>query len=123
MTEAARVVLVRDRDPPVAADRGQPVGDVVLALVAQAGHEGVVGLEVALDRRLAPARHDDDVVDPGTERLVDDDLDRRRVTDRHQFLRDRLGHGEEPGAQTCGGDDSGANVHVPECTAAGKPIS
>ena len=109
----ARVVLVGDRDPPVATDAGEPVGGVVVALVAQHRDDVVVALEVALDRRLGVAADDDDVIDPGPQRLVDDELDRRRVADRHQLLGHRLGRWEEPGARSGSRDDRTAHLHRP----------
>ena len=87
------------------------------ALGPDRSDEFVVGREVAFDRRLVAAADDHDVIDPRSERLVDDDLDRRRVTDRHQFLRDGLGRREEPSTQTGGGNDGTTDLHTPHATA------
>ena len=51
------------------------------------------------------------MIDPGTERLVDHDLERRLVADREKFLRNRLRGGEEPGAHSGGGNDGTAHLH------------
>ena len=111
VAEALRLVLVDDRHPPVTADRAEPLGDLGLALRLERTDQGVVGTEVGLDRRLVAAAHHDDVVDPGTERLVDHDLQRRLVADREQFLRNGLRRGEETGAHSGGGNDGTAHLH------------
>ena len=75
----------------------EPVGELVVAGVRELGDHVGRRLEVGLDRRLGAAADDDDVIDPGAERLVDDELERRRVADRHQLLRHGLGGREEAG--------------------------
>ena len=45
------------------------------------------------------------MVDAGAERLVDDQLQHRRVADRQQLLGHRLGRRQEPGAHAGGGND------------------
>jgi hypothetical protein len=108
-----RLVLVGDRHPPVAPDAGEPIGGVVVALVAQHRDQGVVTLEVALDRRFGVIADDDDVLDPGAQRLVDDELDRRRVADRHQLLGDSLRRRQEPRTRSGSRDDRTAHLHRP----------
>ena len=53
------------------------------------------------------------MVDAGAERLVDDELQGRRVTDRQQLLGDCLGRREEPGPHPGGGDHGAADLHGP----------
>ena len=67
-------------------------------------------VEVVLDRLLAPAGDDEDVVDPGPHGLLHHVLDGRLVDDRQHLLGLRLGGGQEPGAQAGGGDDGLAHV-------------
>ena len=54
------------------------------------------------------------MVDAGAERLVDDDLQGRRVTDRQQLLGDRLDGGQEAGAHAGGRDHCAAYLHGPD---------
>ena len=111
MAEALRLVLIDDRRPPVTTDRAETLGDVDLALRLERADQRVVGAEVRLDRRLVAAAHHDDVIDPGAERLVDHDLQRRLVADREQFLRNGLGGGEETSAHSGCGNDGTAHLH------------
>ena len=64
-------------------------------------------------RRLAAAADDDDVIDSGAQRLVDDELQRRCVTDRQQLLGDRLRRGEEPCPHPGSRDHGAADLHAP----------
>ena len=66
-------------------------------------------VEVILDRVLAAAGDEDDVVDAGRDRLLDAVLDDRLVDERQHFLRLRLGGGQEAGAEAGGGEDRLAN--------------
>jgi len=68
-------------------------------------------IEVILDRLLAPSRDDQDVGEPGADRLLDDELDRRRVDQRQHLLGHGLGGRQEPGAEAGGGDDGLAHLH------------
>ena len=111
VAEATGMVLVDDRRPPVRADAADPLGELATALrLERLDHFGTV-LEVRLDAGLRLARHDDDVVDAGAERLVDDDLQQRGVADRQQLLRHRLGGRQEPGSHPGRGNDSTTNSH------------
>ncbi|PAV92554.1 hypothetical protein WR25_08362 [Diploscapter pachys] len=58
-------------------------------------------VEMVFERVLAPARNEDDLLDPRLERLVHRILDQRLVDDRQHFLRHRLGRRQEPGAEAC----------------------
>jgi hypothetical protein len=63
-------------------------------------------VEVILDRVLAAAGDQQDVVDAGRDRFFDAVLDDRLVHERQHFLGLRLGGGEESGAETRGREDS-----------------
>ena len=69
-------------------------------------------VEVVLDRVLAAAGDEDDVVDARGDRLFDAVLDDRLVDERQHFLRLGLGRGEEPGAEAGGRKHGFANVSV-----------
>ena len=66
-------------------------------------------VEVILDRVLAAAGDDDDVVDAGLDRFLDAVLNDRLVDEDQHFLRLRLGRGKEAGAETRGGEDGFAD--------------
>ena len=70
-------------------------------------------VEVVLDRVLAAAGDQDDVVDAGGDRLLDAVLDDRLVDERQHFLGLRLGSGQKPRAESGGGEDRLANVLRP----------
>ena len=53
--------------------------------------ELVIDVEIILDDRLAAPRHEDEMLDPGLDRLVDDMLQNRCVDDGQHFLRHALG--------------------------------
>ena len=63
-----------------------------------------------LDHRLAPSGDEDEMLDAGRLRLVDDVLHHRPVDDRQHFLRHRLGGGQEPRAETGDGKDGFADA-------------
>ncbi len=111
VAEAFRVVLVDDVDTPVAPDRTQPFGGVRLAFGFERVDERLVGGEVGVEGRLRTAADDHDVVAPGSERLVDDQLDRRPIADREQLLRNGFRCRKETGSQTGRRDDSTAYLH------------
>ena len=111
VAEPAGLILVDDRRPPVGADAADPFGQLVTALGLQCLDHVRAVLEVGLDTGLGAVGHDHDVVDPGPERLIDDDLQQRRVTDREQLFGNRLGGREETGSQPGRGDDGALNTH------------
>src|SRR5665213_183828 len=80
----------------------QPVG---VPLGAKRLFEFVVAVEVVLERPLAAARDHQDVVEPGSDGLLDDVLDRRLINDRQHLFRRRLRGRQEAGAETGGRDD------------------
>jgi hypothetical protein len=61
-------------------------------------------VEVVFDGALAPARDQQNVVEACCDGLFHDILNRRLVDDRQHLLGRRLGRGQEPCSQSCGGD-------------------
>ena len=59
---------------------------------------------MVLDHGLVAAGDEDEVLDAGLARLVDDVLDERPVDDRQHFLRHGLGRRQEPGAEAGDGE-------------------
>jgi hypothetical protein len=66
-------------------------------------------VEIVLDDRLAAAGHENQMLDAGFERLIDDILDDRLVHHRQHLLRNRLGRGKETGPETCNGENGFAD--------------
>ena len=62
-------------------------------------------VEMVLDHALVAAGDEDEMLDAGLARFVDDVLDQRPVDDGEHFLRHRLGGGQEAGAQTGDGEN------------------
>ena len=58
-----------------------------------------LAVEMVLDDALVAARDEDEMLDAGRARLVDDVLDDRPVDDGQHFLRHRLGGGQEARAE------------------------
>src|ERR1044072_1570760 len=69
----------------------------------------VLQIEIVPDRILVAAGDEDEVLDAGFARLVDDELDRRTIHDGEHLLRDRLGGGEEAGTETSHREDGFAD--------------
>ncbi len=67
-------------------------------------------VEMVFDRVLAASRHQDDVVDPGGDRLFDAVLNDRLVDERQHFFRLRFGRRKEARAQAGGGKNGFADV-------------
>ena len=84
------------------ADPAEPLG---VALGLQRRLELPVAVEVVLDRVLVPPGHEQHVVQPGRDGLLDDVLDGRLVDDRQHLLGSGLGRRQEPGAETRDRDD------------------
>ncbi len=115
MAEAERLLLAREADR---AGRG-PFADEflegrLLVALAKRRLELESQIEVILDRRLAAAGDHDEVLDARRPGLVHRVLDDRTVDHRQHLLRNRLGRGEKPGAQTGDGEHGGteAGGHV-----------
>ena len=60
------------------------------------GVEFLVAIEVFLDRRLSPARDEDELLDPRRPRLLDRILDKRLVDHRQHHLGHRLARRQKP---------------------------
>ena len=70
-------------------------------------------VEMVLDHALVAAGDEDEMLDAGLPRLVDDVLDQRPVHDRQHFLGHGLGGGQESGAKSCHRENRFANrFHV-----------
>ena len=92
---AGEAGLARPRLQPLQA--GQLV---VLAALRQRVVELELDVEMVFDDRLVAAGDEDEMLDAGLARLVDDILDDRPVDDRQHLLGDGLGGGQEPRAKT-----------------------
>ena len=79
-------------------------------------------VEVILDHALVAAGDEDEMLDAGLARLVNDVLDQRPIEHRQHFLGHRLGRGEEPGAQP-GHGKNGFAVEMPGKAIASKCLA
>ena len=61
-------------------------------------------VEMVLDDALVAAGDEDEMLDAGVPRLVDDMLNDRTVDDGQHLLGHRLGRGQEAGAEPCHGE-------------------
>ena len=69
------------------------------------------GVEVVLDRALVPAGHEDDLLEPGGDRLLHYVLNGGLVHERQHLLGLGLRGGQEPGAEPRGREDGLAHCH------------
>lgn len=121
MAESSGLVLVDDGRPPIRADAADAVRQFDPALRLERRDDRRVRLEVGLDAWLEPAGDDHDVIDAGPERLVDHELQQRRIADGKQLLRKSFGGGQEPGTEPGRRDHRATNNHghlTPEWTTA-----
>ena len=65
---------------------------------------------MVLDHALVAPGDENEMLDPGLARLVDDVLHDRAVDDGEHLLRDRLRGGEKTGAETGDGEDGFADA-------------
>ena len=79
--------------------RQQPRDRRVLLALAQRALELELAVEMVLDHALVAAGDEDEMLDAGLARLVDDVLDQRPVDHRQHLLRHGLGGGQEAGAE------------------------
>jgi hypothetical protein len=79
------------------------------SLFLQLGLELEVAVEMFFDRAFALADDHEDIRHAGTDGFLDDMLNRRGVDDGQHLLGLRLGGGQEPGAETGGGNDGFAD--------------
>ena len=68
-------------------------------------------VEMILDRALVATGDDDDILDAGGRRLLDDVLNRGLIDDREHFLGLSFGGGQETSAESGGGNDGLAQFH------------
>ena len=71
-----------------------------LVAVTQGAVQLVLDIEMILDRALVAACHEDEMLDSGGARLIDDMLDHRTIDDRQHLFGDGLGGGQKTGAQS-----------------------
>src|SRR5579883_1981248 len=111
MAEAERLLLAHIGD---AAGCGEPAPDLVelleLAALSQHALQLVAVIEMILDRRLAAAGDEDELLDAGRLRLLEGVLDERLVDDWQHLLRHRLGGRQETGPQPADGENGSANA-------------
>src|SRR6516162_4309863 len=101
MPQSERLLLARE----ARGARRRQVGRQRLQLgpplaVAQRHLELELTIEVILDDALVATGDEDEMLDAGLPRLVDDMLDQRPVDDRQHLLGHGLGGGQEAGAET-----------------------
>ena len=106
VAEAQRGLLAREARR---ARRGQ-IGHqrlIFLALAAprQRVLEFIGHIEMIFDDRLVAAGDEDEMLDAGLARLIDDMLEHRAVDDRQHFLGNRLGGGQKTRAEAGDGQD------------------
>jgi hypothetical protein len=77
-------------------------------------------VEMILQRALATAGDEDELLDPGGPGLLDRILDERLVDDRQHLLRDRLGRRQETGAEPGHRKDRLAQWFHPRTPAEGR---
>ena len=110
MAEAERLALADVGEVDEVRDLADLGEQLLLAARLEEGLELDRDVEVILDRVLAAAGDQDDVVDAGGDRFFDAVLDDRLVDERQHLLRLRLGGRQEPGAEAGGGEDGLANA-------------
>ncbi len=110
MPEAQLLLLADVRQLGKVGDRAHLAELLDLALLLEQVLEFVVEVEVVLDRALVGRGHDDDLLDPGRDRLFDRVLDDRFVDQRQHLFRLRLRGGQEASAPTCGREDGFSNA-------------
>ena len=100
VTEPQGLLLPRVGDlPRPAQQRGDVLQLAGLAALGQGGLELPHMIEMILDRPLAPAGHEDQILDSRRPRLLGRVLDKRFINYRKHFLRQSLGRREKTGSQ------------------------
>ena len=91
-------------------------------LPLQQGHLQLeLPVEMVFDDRLVAAGDEDEMLDAGLARFVDDMLDQRPVDDRQHLFRHGLGGRQEPGAEPGNGEYGFADeFHVLSCGGRGQ---
>src|SRR5439155_740830 len=111
VAQAQRLLLPQVRDGRQLGDRLDLCQLLHLAAIVQVVLQLEGGVEVVLDRALAAAGDDDDLLQPRRHRLLDDVLDGRLVDEGQHLLGLGLGRGQEPRAETGRGEDAFADAH------------
>ena len=94
----------------------QEIERLVLLPLEQRHLQLELAVEVVLDDALVAAGDEDEVLDPGLARLVDDMLDQGPVDHRQHLLRHGLGRRQEAGAEPGHGKDGFADeFHATTC--------
>ena len=81
-----------------------------LAALPERALELELQVEMVFDGALAAAGHEDEMLDAGRPRLVDHMLHHGPVDDREHLLRNRLGGGQEAGAEAGDGENGFADA-------------
>ena len=89
---------------------GEPREFALLAALGQRQLEFELAVEMVLDHALVAAGDEDEMLDAGLARLVDDVLDQRPVDHRQHLLRHGLGRGQEAGSQPGHGENGFADA-------------
>ena len=108
MAQAEGLLLLHVRDDELVAqlvDLGEDVEQVALASLLEVVLKLQRPVEVVDDGSLAAACDHDHLLDSAGDRLLDTVLDGRLVDQRKHLFRLRLGHRQEPRAETGGGKD------------------
>ena len=105
VAETERLALTDVGDVDQARDLANLLEQVALAAGLEERLELDRDVEVILDRVLAAAGDEDDVVHAGGDRFFDAVLDDRLVDERQHFLGLRLGGRQKAGAEARGGKD------------------
>jgi len=111
MSEAERLLLAHEARAAGDGPRGfQHFEFRRLAARLQRRLKLVGEVEMVLDGALAASGHEDEMLDPGLDRLLDGILDDGFVNDGQHLLGDHLGRGQEAGAETGNRKDDLANL-------------
>ena len=102
--EPERLLLAHADQTHRVADPPHLFEQLLLPLALQLVLQLVCAVEVVLDGALPAPVDQHHLLRSRRKRLLDDELDGRRVDDRQHLLGDRLGGGQEPGAQAGGRD-------------------
>src|SRR5882724_1178977 len=107
VAKSERLLLTREARRPGPGQVVRQELEIVLPLaLAQRHLELERTIEMILDDALVTSGDEDEMLDAGLPRLVNDVLDHRPVDDRQHFLGHGLGGGQESGPQAGNGEDS-----------------
>src|SRR5207253_4777948 len=110
VTEAERLLLAGDAGRPGLRQILREQVEVGTFLSLPQGHFQLeLAVEMVLDHALVAAGDENEMLDAGLARLVDDVLDQRPVDHRQHFLGHGFGGGEEAGAEPGNGKNGFSN--------------